>query len=133
MSPAKRDKIQYRNLLKMYQDDTYGVAIQDRLEKGTLLRTIGEIQEDISSEPKPQIGYWWGDWAWENDNVLYLYTDGVKSPIYYIRLEKVSTVNDIMFWVFHMVNKQWVTREIVGDLFMALCDIKKEMIKEIIT
>ncbi len=127
-----KERVQYRDILKEYQDETFGTTIEERIKNGTITRTIAQIVNDAEKEPKPEHGQWWGWWQYDNDNTLTLYQEGCKTHIYYVKLEKVKTSEDIMKWIFHMAAKSWVTPDIVGNLFFALIDIKKEEIKELI-
>lgn len=77
---------------------------------------------DYPDHPKPEYGDWWGDWQYKPNNTLNIKIE--KCGNYEVDLESANTLAQCANWVFHMSAKSWLSAYNLGQLVLALSDIK---------
>jgi hypothetical protein len=77
---------------------------------------------DTDDEPILQIGDWWGNWELTKNNCL-IYHDSKHE--YEIDLDRAKNINECSVWIFHMIEKNWITDADIGSLVRAFSDIKE--------
>jgi hypothetical protein len=109
----------------MIQKEVRKIQFQDRQDEYWNARKdeFGCINfSGCENSPKPRIGDWWGDWKYTSTLTLELIKDGRWR--YEVDLERCKDLEQCAEWIFHMLEKNWITDKDLAQLTRALSDIK---------
>ena len=91
-------------------------SIETISNKELLLMVKKEIEDDKKRTE-------WGRWKYNKEN-LTIYTEPTDNGWEYeIDLERVRDYSDVIDWLAHLKEKNWISTKDLGDLFAALDDI----------